>query len=833
MKSIFVLLLLFLVTPDLRSDESRLRCFVGSDALSSTEVSQHADSLRSEVRLARMQLNPSAVLEAETAYQSHLSNCSQWLANSFALQSQSDSLTRSGFAAPPMIRNLIKHLLIARDPVTENALAKNWQRESKQLDPDGELSFWAGLTAYENGEWSSAVTLLRLPVIPMLRNYADKMLFNALYKTDPDAAGAEALHLVQLSADHPFRNQLILRAAHYLINQNKLRESRDLLQPWIKQLTSPPLRARAYTIIAESHLRHGDNKAFLRAAAMAASSSLQLGEETSLRLNHAERILHSRRRDARPLTGCCLNFLIHHGPAKDVYSAWKKHARHLSRSDSITVAKTLLGRLYGSRANNDLLELVSDLTNTSLPLQQLSHLYAARVGRRLGNQDLLESHFHLAAASDSPTTLVTKGEKRSAAQALWELGREKEDRGQWQTAGAVFCELARRFPNDKNARSSSLRSALCQYRAGDQTVSLNCLNQLCQEASPRQLGGPHLWRGLLSDKEDISSYLQTAAEEVYPGYFALRAAAALQTGYDPREDFSDSLFWSQLTGEIRDSTAWFWPAGGPGGARSSAREIITLIEGNPSAEAGMLFRAFGYNSWAAEMWTDLPGVNALSHRERATLRRGLGHFYQGISLGFRNMKCLEARYPIAYAPEINQAAQRFSLSPAFLLAVIRQESMLEPVGRSGVGATGLMQLMPATASRLSRVLNSGQMNLERPEHNILLGAAHLDELLVETGGSVPAALAAYNGGLSNARRWLTSPALDENSIDWDLYIEGITYGETRRFVKSVLMHYWCYLNAYPPPGPANEQNTDIAPGVLIMQNSGTDAGNSISAPGNR
>jgi soluble lytic murein transglycosylase-like protein len=91
-------------------------------------------------------------------------------------------------------------------------------------------------------------------------------------------------------------------------------------------------------------------------------------------------------------------------------------------------------------------------------------------------------------------------------------------------------------------------------------------------------------------------------------------------------------------------------------------------------------------------------------------------------------------------PLVKAAAAQYGLSPALLNAVIRVESGFNPGAVSNKGAMGLMQLMPATASRF------GVQNAFSPEQNIRGGAAYLAELLHRFSGDLRLALAAYNAG---------------------------------------------------------------------------------------
>jgi Transglycosylase SLT domain len=746
------------------------------------------DSLRRQVRLSRMALDPAAIYIAEAAYSDQLTYLSTAVSTAM-IQPPVTEADRTGYG------QVVHHLLAAREPLAESWLIDFWPALADSIDPDGETSFWVGLSAYEQKAWIQAAACFDLPTTAQLQTYADWLRIKTLTEIDSAAAGAAALGQVRRAANHLHRDLMMPLAAVHLLGGERYDELRNLLSPWLQD--RPTGAADGWTCIAETYRREGDKRAFDTAFQSATSAGQVSGITTSIRRSQLEEILTRPGKIDSDLIASCLITLAKFEPSAKTLTVFGEHSIHLTDQDSLEFGLSMLGGLYGKRNHDLLLQFAAEWQQSGLPLQQRLHLTCARVGRRRGDLALTRREYRFAAHCDDPGAISSHGENILAATALWELGRELEDAGLWSEAAATFEQLNRRFPANEHSRTAGLRQAIALHQAKESDFAVAILDSLSQAASPRQLGGPYLWRALLDDTNDPAANLTAAAAERYPGYFALRAREALRSGLDPSDAAEDSLFWRQLAAEIRDPSRWRWPASKGSLPPETCTNLLELIEGNPSIEAGILFRAYGYNHWANRVWTDLAGLTALDERERSAFYRGLGYFYRGIRLGFKEMDHLPHRYPVAYTAAIDSAASRFNLSPAFLLAVMRQESLLEPIAKSSAGAIGLMQLMPATAARLCDSLSLGEVNLEYATHNILLGAAHLAELLTKTGGSIPMALASYNGGLHNADRWLTGPALTGRTIDWDLYIESISYGETRRYVKSVLMHYWSYLECYP------------------------------------
>ncbi len=133
---------------------------------------------------------------------------------------------------------------------------------------------------------------------------------------------------------------------------------------------------------------------------------------------------------------------------------------------------------------------------------------------------------------------------------------------------------------------------------------------------------------------------------------------------------------------------------------------------------------------------------------------------------------------------------------AELLAFVRQESEFDTGAVSSAGARGLMQMMPAVAKQRAKSLGlpySEAKLTSDPQYNIRLGTMHFRAFYQAWRGSYVLAIASYNAGAGNVRKWVEAfgdprnPSIDP--IDW---IEAIPFAETRNYVQRVIENIQVY-----------------------------------------
>lgn len=214
-------------------------------------------------------------------------------------------------------------------------------------------------------------------------------------------------------------------------------------------------------------------------------------------------------------------------------------------------------------------------------------------------------------------------------------------------------------------------------------------------------------------------------------------------------------------------------------AEPAIRRAVALVEAGRVNEGDLEFRwingriddAHAEDLLALEHALDLPAAQldlALNYRGRA--------FEAGL-------------FPLpAYEPE-----NGFTADPALIYALMRQESKFKIEATSRVGARGLLQLMPRTASYMAKDKSlqrgKGRDKLYDPGVNLAIGQDYVNHLIETTAdGDLFDMAVAYNGGPGNLRRWKREVPIEDPL----LFIESIPNPESRDFVEKVLTNYWIY-----------------------------------------
>ena len=309
-----------------------------------------------------------------------------------------------------------------------------------------------------------------------------------------------------------------------------------------------------------------------------------------------------------------------------------------------------------------------------------------------------------------------------------------------------------------------------------------------------------------------------------------KARAALRAG-----DWKSVLKSINAMGPERNESIWtYWKAramlaGRPSAEeRAEARQLLEDMAGNGSFYEQLALEDIGQRVSVPPAPAPLTAEEKAAARANPGLARGLyaiqmglrgegvrewnysTNLHQGGGMGDRELyaaadlacerqvwdRCINTsertrtfadwkqRFPMPYHDTVLAKSRAIGLDPAYVYGLIRQESRFIMDARSGVGASGLMQVMPATARWTARkigLVNFTPGMINDRDTNITIGTSYLKLALDDFEGSMALAAAGYNAGPGRPRNWRNGPTLDAA-----IWAENVPFTETRDYVKKVL-----------------------------------------------
>ena len=235
-------------------------------------------------------------------------------------------------------------------------------------------------------------------------------------------------------------------------------------------------------------------------------------------------------------------------------------------------------------------------------------------------------------------------------------------------------------------------------------------------------------------------------------------------------------------------------------------EETTAAQRHPGLRRALIAIRLGLRSEGVREWnytTNLHDAGGMGEREllaAAALACEAELWDRCINTSLRTPSVQDQaqRFPTPHRSAVVSRSREIGLDPAYVYGLIRQESRFITDARSGVGASGLMQVMPATARWTARKIGLTDFRpaqITERDTNILIGTAYLKLALDDFEGSLPMAAAAYNAGPGRPRNWRNGPVLPG-----EIWAENIPFEETRDYVKRVLANttnYAALLSGQP------------------------------------
>lgn len=287
--------------------------------------------------------------------------------------------------------------------------------------------------------------------------------------------------------------------------------------------------------------------------------------------------------------------------------------------------------------------------------------------------------------------------------------------------------------------------------------------------------------------------VQQATEPVWV-YWKARALAAQNKEQEAQvlyESITDDLgFYGQLANEELGRHIPLPPAP----ASVSAAEIYD-VKTRPGLQRALQLFEMGWRPEATVEWGfALRGMSDRQLRAAAELARQ-HHVYDRVvntSLLTKNEIDFSQRFVAPFEGGVTEKAHLIGLDPAWVYGLIRQESRFMMDARSGVGASGLMQLMPATAKWTANKIGMSDFKpsmVNDFEVNTILGTNYLNMVLQQLGGSEVLASAGYNAGPKRPINWRSKL---QGPVEGAVFAETIPFTETRIYVKNVLSNATYY-----------------------------------------
>ena len=239
----------------------------------------------------------------------------------------------------------------------------------------------------------------------------------------------------------------------------------------------------------------------------------------------------------------------------------------------------------------------------------------------------------------------------------------------------------------------------------------------------------------------------------------------------------------------------------PPRAKAPTAEEQKATRDNPGIRRAMAFFRLDLRTEAVREWNwSLRGMDDRELLAAADLARRNQIWDRAINTADRtkNEHDFSLRFLAPYGEQVRPAAQNQALDDAWVYGLMRQESRFIPSAKSNVGASGLMQLMPATAKWVAKKIglrdyNHGRVN--DTEINVLLGTSYMRLVMENLDNHPVLTSAAYNAGPSRAKRWRA-----DRPLEGAIYAETIPFGETRDYVKKVMsnaVYYSMQFNGRP------------------------------------
>jgi soluble lytic murein transglycosylase len=450
------------------------------------------------------------------------------------------------------------------------------------------------------------------------------------------------------------------------------------------------------------------------------------------------------------------------------------------------------------------LRLVLETGNVSL---------AMKLAAKLDDAGLVASLRGAAADADRYLGKLTlnkesRGQRVAALFALLRLAKQSPDLSiaRWEKLAAEFPEAEQRYYYGwlayEAARKQDAR-ALQWYRAAAGAP----LNEQQSAWWVRSALRAQDWPAALSAIDAMSPRQQRE-----PAWQYWKARALKATGNPAEAEkllaplSAEYHFYGQLAAD--DLTAPVLSAAAPN-FKPNERDIASM-QAMPGMQRTLTLYRTGLRTEALKEWSwTLRNFNDHELLTASEIARRNEMYDRAINAADRtvNVHDFSLRYLAPYRDALQPHIKEQGLDEAWVYGLMRQESRFVTAAKSNVGAAGLMQIMPSTASWIARRLGLKDYRrslLDQLDTNLKLGTYYMKTVLNWFDDSPVLASAAYNAGPSRARRWR-----GELPLEGAIYAETIPFDETRDYVKKVMSNTIYYSRQFGAPQKSLKQRMGI------------------------
>jgi len=378
------------------------------------------------------------------------------------------------------------------------------------------------------------------------------------------------------------------------------------------------------------------------------------------------------------------------------------------------------------------------------------------------------------------------------AEALFSSGNLYMLKHDYPSAIPYYAELARRFPDSKNADNAHWRAAWLNYRQRNYPEAERMMDeQMKLFRDGKNIPAALYWRGRLyldqeHDPATAAAYFGTVQRVFQHYYYAAISQGRLQaigSGVTP------------ATVPMLDS---FQPEQIPTLTEDVPEDDPHLAKARLLANAGLndylaqeIHAAEGSDGWGSLAEAKLYASYGEAYRAMRSLKKAIP-FYTSAPIDELPIDYWRILFPEEYWATIQEESARNGLDPYMVASLIRQESEFNPRVVSYANAWGLMQLEPLTGRQMAQKTGySSHLDtaaLLDPAINIKLGCAYLKQTLDRYSGQQEYTFASYNAGESRVDAW--KAAGEYTGIDE--WVESIPFTETRDYVQAIMRNEQIY-----------------------------------------